>query len=149
MIRHVERRVTLIRMRRSLMLAGLILMGCGSPSGGRRVPLVVTHEGMPLASAHVRAIPVDAGVVPLPVSGDTIDEYLNAVHVTGVTDDAGRVALELHAGSPYHIEVIAPPVGALGGRGPWVYQLALDGVTLERLPVIGEPGDEVRVMRGP
>lgn len=77
--------------------------------------LELTLEGRPIRAAHLRAVPLNAGVVPLPATGENLEEYFYATGDTAATDEHGRATVELHSASPHLIEVTAPPFGPDAG----------------------------------
>lgn len=117
-----------------------VLAGCGGPT--RHVTFKVDAAGEPLRGAQVRVIALDAGTVPLPATSENLEEYMTAVAALGVTDATGRVKLTLHKNSPHMVEVIAPALGEMGGRGPWIWTLDMDGETLARMGDGPEAGSE-------
>lgn len=132
----------------SMLTLVLALVGCAGPM--RTVTLRATHADAPLAGAHVRLTALDTGTVPLPANLETIEEYMSAYPDTAVTDAQGNARVRMYAKRPHAIEVIAPPFGELGGRGPWIWVLAADGSTTRRVRQGGEANsDEVSITVGP
>lgn len=117
---------------------GAFACGCAGPTRG--VTLQVSAAGKPLAGAQVRAIAIDAGLVPVPLNPENFEEYTTAYPALAVTDERGIVRITLHKNSPHAVEVIAPALGELGGRGPWMWTLGLDGATLARSEAGAEAG---------
>jgi hypothetical protein len=114
-----------------MVAASSVTAGCGSFSAilgltkpVTRVTVELTADGTPIRAAHVRVVPMNAGPVPLPASGENIEEYLYAKGDTAATDERGRATLTLHDGSPHLIEVTAPPFGADAGmdRMGWMIE---------------------------
>lgn len=126
------------------LLASLALASCAAPP--RDVTLVATdaRSGEPVAHAHVRAIPMRAGMVPLPINEETLEELLSESKVDeqGFTDGAGRVRLRLMDGRPHFISAHASPLATLdegdGGdeAGLTWWELSADMASLA-------PSDEV------
>lgn len=105
----------------------------GVSSATRTVRVRVTDaEGAAVRAALVRAIALDAGAAPLPVSLASLEEYQHAVGFAGATDDRGEVELELHVFSSHSIEVMAPlgDLGEEGVEGSW--RLGVSGGDLTR-----------------
>ncbi len=101
-------------------LAALSLASC--VAAPRDVTLVAldARSGEPVAHAHVRATPMRAGMVPLPISEETLEELLTETKVDeqGFTDGAGRIRLRLMEGRPHLISANAPPFTSLdAGEG--------------------------------
>lgn len=133
------------RMKRVCLLSLLVLTGCGG-SSGRSVSLRVSEvlsDGTtkPVQAAHVRLIPLDTGVVPLPITGRTLDELGGSVKdVSGFTNSAGRLTLKA-AERPLAVEVNWPifekdggeHAGDRGWRG-WL------NASRDQLRIDGDPG---------
>ena len=115
------RRFTLMLIITSTLAAG----GClGSK---REVRLLVTREAEgggrePVRAAQVRGIALDTSPVPLPLSLETVDQFLTAREGLGMTDEQGRATIRVRGASPYLIEVIASPFDEDAGETPtrWV-----------------------------
>lgn len=99
----------------SPLLASLALASCAAPP--RDVTLVATdaRSGEPVAHAHVCAVPMHAGLVPLPLNEETLEELLteSKVDEQGFTDRNGRIRLRLMEGRPHFISAHASPLAAL------------------------------------
>lgn len=69
----------------------------------------------PVSGVRVRAIALNAGMVPLPLNSVTLDEALslNAVKEASSTSDAGIASLRLRTRVPYLLELSPPPTLAL------------------------------------
>lgn len=65
-------------------------------------------EDIPVAGARVRAIMLDAGTIPLPLSADTIEEMLTKQETVAVTDADGVARLSLIHDRSQLIEVEGP-----------------------------------------
>lgn len=75
--------------------------------------------GEPVEGAHVRALPLDTSVVPLPVSLENLKAALLALGDSGITDARGVVGLEVDAARTTLIEVNAPAFSGEVDAGPW------------------------------
>ncbi len=97
------------------LVASLAVASCAPAP--RDVTLVATdaRSGEPVAHAHVRAVPMRAGMVPLPISEETLEELLSESKVDeqGFTDGRGRIRLRLMEGRPHFISAHASPLAAL------------------------------------
>ncbi len=111
---------------------------CAACTPTRAVELRVTRTdgGAPVAGAHVRVIPLDAGLVPLPLDASTLAEIGYAGRPTGaVTDDDGRARLDLLDDRPSVVEVASP---FLEPPGRWRWILDPDALALEPDPDTSE-----------
>jgi len=127
----------------ALVGASLCLGGCIGQTA--KVGLRVEHRvaagenSVPLGGAPVRAIALNTGTVPLPLTLENLDQYLFAVEVSTATNARGEFKIEVLDGTPYLIEVQGPPLGELGDAGPWSWVLLKDGKTLVPTPVRDQP----------
>lgn len=76
------------------------------------VRLLESDRGEPIAGARVRAVSLDAGELPLPISRATLDELLiDASPRSAFTDAAGEVELKVLPGRPLLVLASPPPFG--------------------------------------
>lgn len=125
---------------RALALALLLgLCACTGPT--RTVRLVAERRAgdasVPVPGAHVRATPLGTNDLPLPLTLETLEQYLTAVGDSSSADAQGRARLRLYAKAAHLIELYPPIVGELADQRTWVWVLTPDGRSL--LPV-DEPG---------
>lgn len=99
----------------------------------RSVTLRVSRGEAPVEGALVRAIAIDAGSAPLPVTLANVEEYYYAVGDTAVTDSRGLVTLRLHEHSPHAVEVLPWAFESESPREPDAWRLDADGRTLTPL----------------
>lgn len=125
-----------------ILTSALALGGCASM---RNVTLDVRDGEDAGKGALVRAIPLNEGFVPLPLTDDTVQEIvlLRKKEQQAVVDESGAARLRLRAGVPHLVEVMAP---AWRGEEHEVWVLEADGASIERAD--GEAGRYVvRVAR--
>lgn len=131
---------------RILVAATLALGGCSAPV--RTVVLrVLDAQGEPLPDAHVRAVALDTSPVPLPVSGESLEQFTHAREAVGVSDDRGVVRLTIHNKSPHLIEVFAPPIGPHESHAAAAWRLDRHGASLTPARRIGPSPPQFRLER--
>lgn len=122
----------------------LALAACSAPPGAVIIEAYDARTGAPIPHAHIRAVPVAMGSVPLPLNDVTLAELLSEgkPDEEGFTDSAGRTLLRLAEGKPHLIGASASPFTTLdAGDGgdeaalTW-WELRADHRTLE-------PADDV------
>jgi hypothetical protein len=107
-------------MRAAPLIVTVLLAGCGGPAA-RDLQFQVTQtmpDGAqrPVPWAHVRAIPLSTGGVPLPVNDQTLPELNRDVRSdSGFTDDQGRVTLRI-VERPTLVEVMWPKFATDAGE---------------------------------
>ena len=98
-----------------LLVAMLVLAGCGGATRSVSLRVVDLRDGdeRPLPGALVRVIPMDAGMVPLPVTGKTLKEATYAkARTIAFTDHDGEVRLDVLSDRAAWIEVERAAIGA-------------------------------------
>ncbi len=118
----------------------------------RRVNLRAVEEqpdgspGRPIVGAHLRAIPMGTGPVPLPVSRATLEQSKWAKDATASTDKNGRARLKVYKKASHLVEIGGPVRNGeaeIIGEGPWAWMLSVDGRVLTPAPRNGateQPG---------
>lgn len=97
----------------------LVFAGCGGATQRTSLRVVDLRDGMvrPLQGALVRVIPMDAGMVPLPVSLATLNESAYArAGTVAYADGDGIVHVDVLGDRAAWIEVERPAVGPAAER---------------------------------
>lgn len=133
----------------SSLLLCLLLPACSAPL--ERLNLAVesqqpdgSWQAMP--DAGVRAVTLRAGVVPLPLNPETLEELLTVQMQSTSTDEDGRASLNVDASNPQLIEILPPPLGPGADTGRWAWVIQTDG-TMAPAPDLTIRGErEVRLL---
>lgn len=128
-----------------MLLMPLILAGaCSAPV--RTVALrVVDSDGNPIPGAHVRAIALRTSPVPLPVSGESLEQFTHAREAMAASDNRGVIRLTLHDKSPHLIEVFAPPIGPNESDASAAWRLDAQGRNLTPARRLGPSPPQIQL----
>lgn len=106
----------------ALAAACVLFVGCSGGTKDVRMRIVGSDDGAPVRGAHVRAVALGAGMVPLPLDERTIPELLalSGSRSGAFSNANGDVRLRLTPGRAHLVEVEPPPfvddAGALPGE---------------------------------
>lgn len=125
-------------------LIALAAASCSAPT--RTIVLRLTDSELrPIEGAHIRAIPLNSGPVPLPVSLERLEEFEFAREQTATTDASGAARVAMYSRLPHLVEVMPPPLGETAEEGPWRFTLDAARTGFTRSEAVDPSGSSVHL----